>query len=96
LTAYDAAPAAADEGDPIVLQMRSRLRELEAELELVKVREDLQRNESGRRGAWLRKIIVTSRGTGPALASQALNTSRWPEGVRAEPTTSNHNDEGEH
>jgi hypothetical protein len=91
VTGATSAPAIArhdsDElGDPIVMALRRRLKELDTQLleERAKHARELAAAEvrAERLRAWLVVIRLTCKGGAPGLASQAIHSTDWPKGRR--------------
>jgi hypothetical protein len=79
-------PLSDEPGDPIVMQLRRRLKELDTQLleERAKHTRELEaadvRHERLR--AWLVVIRLTTKGVAVGLAQQAIHSTEWPNGRR--------------
>lgn len=91
VTGGTSAPAIArhdsdEPGDPIVMALRRRLKELDTQLleERAKHTRELAAAEvrAERLRAWLVVIRLTCRGAATGLASQAIHSTDWPRGRR--------------
>lgn len=105
VTGETSAPAIArhecEPGDPIVMALRRRLRELDTQLLEERAKADRAVKAAGvqaeRFRAWLVVVLLKCRGSAPGIASQALYSTEWPLGVRlpSEKTITRPEDESE-